>query len=70
MPRQRYQKISILDKERLRNAYFNGEDFLDIARILNINRTTAYSIVPAKCTSWQNNVLTYIPRSLNEEDIE
>ena len=45
MPRQAYNTISRLDKERLREVYRNGGDFLNLATQLNINRTTAYNIV-------------------------
>ena len=45
MPRQAYNTISRLAKERLREVYRNGGDFLNLATQLNINRTTAYNIV-------------------------
>ena len=45
MPRQAYNTISRLHKERLREVYRNGGDFLNLATQLNINRTTAYNIV-------------------------
>ena len=45
MPRQAYNTISRLDKERLCEVYRNGGDFLNLATQLNINRTTAYNIV-------------------------
>ena len=40
-----YAKISSVDKERLFDAYRNGEDYVQLARQLNIKRTTAYAIV-------------------------
>jgi len=42
MPRAR---ISVADKQRLLLSYDNGEDYLQLAQQLNINRATAYSIV-------------------------
>lgn len=42
MPRSR---ISVEDKQRLFEAWQRGEDYLDLARQLNINRQTAYRIV-------------------------
>ena len=43
-PRRNYKKIPVIDKTRLRES-FNREDFLQLAKILGINRTTTYSIV-------------------------
>ena len=43
-PRRNYNKIPVIDKTRLRES-FNRGDFLQLAKILGINRTTAYSIV-------------------------
>ena len=42
-PRRNYNKIPDID--RLRESFNRGEDFLQLAKILGINRTTAYSIV-------------------------
>ena len=39
------RKISEQDKQRLLDAYENDEDFVELAKILKIKRTTAYSIV-------------------------
>ena len=44
-PRRNYNKIPGIDKTRLRELFNRGEDFLQLAKILGINRTTAYSIV-------------------------
>ena len=44
-PRRNYKKIPVIDKVRLRESFNRGEDFLELAKILGINRTTAYSIV-------------------------
>ena len=44
-PRRNYNKISVIDKTRLRESFNRGEDFLQLAKILGINRTTDYSIV-------------------------
>ena len=41
MSREHYQRNSLLDKERLRDAYQNGDDFPGVARIHR-----AYSIAP------------------------
>ena len=35
----------MLNKTRLCEAYSNGEDFVEIARILKVNRVTAYTII-------------------------
>ena len=43
-PRRNYNKIPVIDKTRLRES-FNREDFQQLAKILGINRTTAYSIL-------------------------
>ena len=40
----RYQKNSEVDK-RLYDAYNRGEDYLDLARLLGIKRTMAWSII-------------------------
>ena len=45
MPRQAYNTIFRHDKERLREVYRNGGEFLNLATQLNINRTTPYNIV-------------------------
>ena len=47
MPGNSYQKISQKDKERLREPYNRGEDFVHLAKLLSIlmNRITANSIV-------------------------
>ena len=50
MPRLRqsngpYEKISEQDKQRLLDVYENDEDFVKLAKIPKIKRTTAYSIV-------------------------
>ena len=44
-PRRNYNKIPVIDKTRLRESFNRGEEFLQLAKILGINRTTAYSIV-------------------------
>ena len=44
-PRRNYNKISVIDKTRLRESFNRGEDFLQHAKILGIIRTTAYLIV-------------------------
>lgn len=41
----RYQKISVLDKQRLVDAHNRGEDYVALARQLDIKRTTAYAII-------------------------
>lgn len=42
----RYQKISEMDKRRLVAAFEDdAQDYLEVARILNIKRTTAWSII-------------------------
>ena len=43
--RVRYNTISNEDRARLLDAHANDEDFVHLAGLLNINRTTAYSIV-------------------------
>ena len=40
-----YSRISRDDKERLITAYENGNDYQELARAMNIRRTTAYSII-------------------------
>ena len=45
MPRTFYQKISKEDNERLREKHNRDEDFVHLAKLLSIDRTTAYSIV-------------------------
>ena len=48
MPRQSCGpcgKISEQDKERLLDAYENYENFEDLAKFIEIKRTTAYSLV-------------------------
>lgn len=42
MPRNR---ISTEDKQRLIDAYANGDDYVETARLLGVNRTTAWGIV-------------------------
>ena len=42
-PRRNYNKIPVIDKTRLRESF--NRDFLQLAKILGIIRTTAYSIV-------------------------
>ena len=37
--------VSAYAKARLCEAYTNGEDFVEIARILKVNRVTAYTII-------------------------
>ena len=44
-PSRNYNKIPVIDKTRLRESFNRGEDFLQLEKILGINRTTAYSIV-------------------------
>ena len=44
-PRRNYNKIPVIDKTRLWESFNRGEDFLQLAKSLGINRTTAYSIV-------------------------
>ena len=44
-PRRNDNKIPVIDKTSLRESFNRGEDFLQLAKILGINRTTAYSIV-------------------------
>ena len=40
-----YSRVSISDMERIITAYRNGNDYQELARAMNIGRTTAYSIV-------------------------
>ena len=40
-----YSKVSQADKERLYQLYQNGDDYLHLARLLGVKRTTAYHIV-------------------------
>ena len=40
-----YSKISENDKQRLFEAYQQGEDYIQLAKLLNIKRTTAYHII-------------------------
>ena len=40
-----YQTISKEDKQRLVDCHLNGEDYMELARILGIKRKTAYSII-------------------------
>ena len=37
--------VSAYAKARLCEAYTNGEDFVEIARVLKVNRVTAYTII-------------------------
>ena len=37
-----YSKVSVADKERLYQAHVCGDDYVRLAEILGINRTTAY----------------------------
>ena len=59
MPRQAYNTTSRLDKERLREVYRNGGDFLNLATQLNINRTTAYNIVRREVVEKKRGGKTY-----------
>ena len=59
MPRQAYNTISRLEKERLREVYRNGGDFLNLATQLNINRTTAYNIVRREVVEKKRGGKTY-----------
>ena len=59
MPRQAYNTISHLDKERLRVVYRNGGDFLNLATQLNIIRTTAYNIVRREVVEKKRGGKTY-----------
>ena len=43
-----YSKISKNDKQRLFEAYQQGEDYIQLAKLLNIKRTTAYHIKRAE----------------------
>ena len=45
MPRNSYQKVSPKDKARLREMHQSGGNFVTLAKLLKINRSTAYSIV-------------------------
>ena len=40
-----YSKVSVADKERLYQAHVRGDDYVRLAEILGINRTTAYHII-------------------------
>ena len=40
-----YSKISENDNQRLFEAYQQGEDYIQLAKLLNIKRTTAYHII-------------------------
>lgn len=40
-----YSRISRDDKERLIATYENGNDYQELARVMNVRRTTAYSII-------------------------
>lgn len=40
-----YQRISTHDKQRLYDAHRRGEDYVELARLLGIKRTTAWSII-------------------------
>ena len=40
-----YSKISENDKQRLFEAYQQGEDYIQLAKLLNIMGTTAYHII-------------------------
>ena len=40
-----YSKISTDDKARIFQAYTRGEDYLQLARQINVKRTTAYQII-------------------------
>lgn len=55
----RYQRISIEDKQRLVNAHNRGEDYIQLARQLNIKPTTAYAIIRR---SIDNNGIVARPR--------
>ncbi|GFO43115.1 hypothetical protein PoB_006962000 [Plakobranchus ocellatus] len=39
-----YAKINTDDKRRIYESYVRGEDYVDVARLLNVKRTTAYNI--------------------------
>ena len=43
MPAFTRRPVSAYAKPRLREAYTNGEDFVEFARILKVNRVTAYT---------------------------
>ena len=45
MPAFTRRPVSAYAKARLSEAYTNGEDFVEIARILKVNRVTAYTII-------------------------
>ena len=40
-----YSKVSVADKERLYQAHVRGDDYVRLAEILGINRTTVYHII-------------------------
>ena len=40
-----YSKVSVADKERLYQALVRGDDYVRLAEILGMNRTTAYHII-------------------------
>ena len=40
-----YSKVSVADKERLYQALVRGDDYVRLAEILGIKRTTAYHII-------------------------
>ena len=42
MPRAR---ITLQDKQRIIEAHENGEDYVEVARVLGIKRGTAWSII-------------------------
>jgi transposase len=56
MPRA---KISTVDKERILAAHQNGHDYVEAARILNINRKSAWGIVSR---ALKRNGVAVVPR--------
>ena len=38
-------RVNYFDRERIVDAYENGEDFIALAATLNIKKTTAYTII-------------------------
>ena len=67
MPRQAYNTISRLDKERLREVYRNGGDFLNLATQLNISRTTAYNIVRREVVEKKRGGKTFVIQMIHSE---
>ena len=81
MPRVRrgnYRTTKQADRERILDSANRGEDFVAVAAVLGVKRTTAYNIVRSgivrtsmtaidqpKCRQWYIHTQTYLPTCIS-----